>query len=111
MKKISAFILTALISESCLATGFHYCTGEITRIVTRSTGEGTQVSIEGMNGSAKIGYGGDSFSKMHDRQFSMLLSAQMAGKEVKLEFEDNSMSCEDDHNHVLIRFVNIDSQD
>ncbi|WP_444889973.1 hypothetical protein [Microbulbifer sp. DLAB2-AA] len=109
MRKLFAMIGLVLISQSSLAAGFHTCTGEVTRLVTRATGEGTQVNISGMNGSAKLGFGGDSYSKLHDRQFSMLLSAQMSGKKVKLEFEDNSISCSDDHDYVLIRYVSIDS--
>ncbi|WP_444930311.1 hypothetical protein ACJJIF_21615 [Microbulbifer sp. SSSA002] len=111
MKRILILAGLMLTSQASVAAGFHYCTGEVTRIVTRATTEDTKLAIKGMNGYAKLGFGGDSYDKMHDRQFSMLLSAQMSGKEVTLEFEDNSMDCDDDHNDILIRYVSINPSD
>ena len=107
MKKIILFLIVMLISPLGNATGFHYCTGKITTLITRATTEDSQVAIEGMNGRARLGYGGSSQIDMQKRQFSMLLSAQMAGKAVTLEFEDNSLTCSDNHLNMLIRFVQI----
>lgn len=98
-------IILMFAAQFSSAAGFHYCSGEITNLVTRASSEDTQVTIEGMNGWAMIGYGGAAQSDMHKRQFSMLLSAYMAGRSVNLEFEDNSLSCSNDHNEMLIRFV------
>ncbi|MCU7829576.1 MAG: hypothetical protein KZQ85_10965 [Candidatus Thiodiazotropha sp. (ex Myrtea sp. 'scaly one' KF741663)] len=67
------------------------------------------IRIAGMNGWAKVGYGGTSYSDMHDRQVSMLLAADMGGKPVRLEFEDSSLICSDSHDGVLIRYVQLEN--
>ncbi len=105
MRLCLLFIL--LLSGYANAAGYHACTGKILGIVTRASAEDTQVRIEGMNGYARLGFGGSSYSKMHDRQFTMLLSAYMADKPVTLEFLDNTKTCSDDHYGVLIRFVQL----
>jgi hypothetical protein len=100
-----SLVLLLFLSSSSFAAGFHYCNGKIIDLVTRASSEGTSVRIEGMNGFATVGFGGDAQSKMHDRQFSMLIAAYMAGKEVTLEFVDNTKTCTDDHNNVQLRYV------
>lgn len=89
------------------ASGFHYCTGQVIDIVTRASHEGTSVKIEGMNGFATLDFGDESYKELRDRQFSMLIAAQMAGKKVTLEFIDKNLTCADDHNNVPIRYVRI----
>ncbi|WP_153301832.1 hypothetical protein [Endozoicomonas arenosclerae] len=106
MRKITLTVLL-LVTQLSFAEGFHYCSGKITDIVTRATSEVTKVSIEGMTGWASLGYGGDQYKEMHDRQFSMLLSAYMAGKPVTLEFLDSSMSCDSNHDSMQIRYVRV----
>ena len=105
--KVVLFVLLMLASQSSFAAGFHYCSGKITNLVTRATPEDSWVMIEDMKGWAKLGYGGPEQTEMQKRQFSMLLSAYMAGKSVTLEFEDNALSCLDSHNSLLIRFVQL----
>lgn len=100
-------ILTLFFSGSSLGEGFHYCTGKVIDIVTRASDEGTKIRIEGMDGWAALGYGGESQKEMHDRQFSMLLSAYMAGTKVTLEFLDNTKTCSDDHHNVQFRYVRL----
>ena len=109
MRRIVLLLIAISVSPLSNASGFHYCTGKITTLITRATTEDSQVAIEGMTGRARLGYGGSSQIDMQNRQFSMLLSAQMAGKAVTLEFEDNSLTCSDDHQNMLIRFVQISS--
>jgi hypothetical protein len=94
-----------LLAPLSQAAGFHYCSGKITNLVTRATIENSQVMLEGMTGSAQLGYGGSTQSEMQQRQFSMLLAAYMAGKSVSLEFDDSSLSCASNHTGVLIRNV------
>lgn len=105
MKYLIALILLA--SANSFASGFHYCRGKITEVVTRATHHATSVEIDGMKGAATLGFGGASFEEMHERQFSMILSAFISGKEVTLEFLDNSISCADDHTDTPIRFVRL----
>ncbi|TVZ37650.1 hypothetical protein P886_1992 [Alteromonadaceae bacterium 2753L.S.0a.02] len=85
----------------------HYCTGKVLSIVTRASTEDTQVRIEGLNGMARLGFGGESFRYLHERQFATLLAASLAGKEVTLEFLNQDGNCSEDHNGELIRFVSI----
>lgn len=98
-----------LFSSPAHATdGFHYCEGKVLEIVTRASAEGTNVRIEGMYGWAKIGFGGSAEAEMHERQFSMLLSAYVADKTVILEFyADNQMTCTSNHDNLLIRYVRL----
>ena len=96
-----------LCSNFAFAGNFHYCTGLVTDLVTWGTSEGTSVRIEGLNGYAKLNFGGDAQSAMQDRQFSMLLSAYMANKEVILEFVDSTLTCNDSHNGASIRNVKL----
>lgn len=105
-KTITIF-LALLVPVSAYSADTHYCSGMVTDIITRATWENTQIRIEGMNGWARIGYGGDQNENMHDRQFSMLLSAYIAGKSVTLEFDDQTLSCSDDHDGTLIRYVRL----
>lgn len=94
-------------SVSVQAAGYHSCSGKIRNLTTRATSQGTQVELEGVSGKPEIGFGGSSQLDIHQRQFSMLLSAFMADKSVTLEFEDNTMSCSDSHNGLLIRYVRL----
>lgn len=106
--KYVLFITAMIFSQFSIASGFHYCTGKITNIVTRaSSAEGTQITLEGMTGYSQIGYGGNTLSSMHQRQFSMILSAAMTGKAVTLEFENDALTCASNHDGVLIRYVNL----
>jgi len=106
MKNLMFVVLVAA-SQITHASGFHYCAGKVTNLVTRASPEESQVTIEGMTGWARLGYGGTSQSEMHKRQFSMLLSAYMAGKSVTLEFEDSLLNCSDNHDDLLIRYVRL----
>jgi hypothetical protein len=67
-----------------------------------------------MLGWAQLDFGGDASEAMHQRQFSMLLAAYLAGKSVRLEFvsadvtdtnKDGEVACSDNHNGVGVRFV------
>jgi hypothetical protein len=110
MKHLYALIilcLTFLPFTRSIAGGFHTCEGEILNIVTRATPEDTQVSIKGMNGYARLGFGGDAFKNLHERQFSMLLAAHLAGRKVKLEFENSNLDCSYNHSGIKIRYVMI----
>lgn len=108
MKFISLilFVLGLVFQPSrSLAAGFHYCSGKVLKIVTRSTNEKTHIMVEGVNGWVWLNYGGVDQAEMHERQFAMLLAAYMSGSDVLLEFEDNSLSCADDHNGMRVRYV------
>jgi hypothetical protein len=111
MKSLKTIALTLSITSSTVfAAGFHTCEGKVLDLVTRATPEMTDVSISGMRGWAKLRYGGDNVMDMRDRQFSMLLAAQLANKPVILEFEDSNLTCSDDHRGMLIRYVRIKTQ-
>jgi len=107
MTKCVCATILMLLAPLSQAAGFHYCSGKITNLVTRSTIENTRVMLEGMTGSAQLGYGGSTQSDMQQRQFSMLLAAYLAGKSVTLEFDDSSLSCANNHDTVLIRYVSL----
>ena len=110
---MNKIVLTALLGVSAFfaqadtanATGTHYCWGKVTAIVTRASSEGTQVTIENMNGFARIGFGGELQSEMHKRQLAMLMLAQSLERPVQLEFLDSTIPCTADHNGALIRYV------
>lgn len=76
------FLLASVLlsASSAYAAGFHYCTGKVEELVTRASSEDTQVRIAGMSGWAQLGYGGQTFSTMHQRQFSTLLAVINSGK-------------------------------
>jgi len=107
--KRTVFFALLLASQCSVAAGFHYCTGKVTSLITRSSVEESTVGLEGMTGGAKIGYGGSGYTEMQKRQFSMLLAAYTAGKPVTLEFEDSAMTCASNHEGVLLRFVMLKS--
>jgi hypothetical protein len=106
-KHVVTIIVFLLCSNIATAGGYHYCTGMVKDLVTRGTNENTQVLIEGMNGWARIGYGGESYSDMQDRQFSMLLAAYLAGRPVTVEFDSSTLNCASDHTGMLIRYVRV----
>jgi hypothetical protein len=106
-KNMLVLILFLLSSGFSIAGDVHACKGKITSIVTRATSEDTQVTIEGLNGYARIGFGGATYRHLHDRQFAMLLAASMSNTEVSLEFLDASGKCTDKHVASLIRYVAI----
>lgn len=110
MKRLMQCVAAASIMFStnvAFGAGYHYCSGMVKDLITRGTHEDTQVLIEGMNGWARIGYGGEAYSDMQERQFAMLLAAYMAGKKVTVEFDDNSLNCTNDHTAMLIRYVRL----
>lgn len=113
-KKIAQLFSLPVIAIVCCYSAeayadFHYCTGEVVDMVTRGSDEGTAVKIDGLNNFAVLGYGGESYKDMHERQFSMLLSALMSNTKVTLEFvnKDGVTSCSDDHKGVFVRYVRI----
>jgi hypothetical protein len=108
MKRTLLTLLLLTAAQSTFAGGFHQCTGKITKLVTRATGEGTQLTMQGLNGAPRVGFGGSAQSDKHERQFSMLLAAHLAGRPVRLEFEDSSLDCSSNHNGILIRYVMIE---
>jgi hypothetical protein len=63
-----------------------------------------------MNGWAILNFGDASMQEMRERQFRMLLPAQLAEKNVVLEFLGGGISCSDPHTGIPIRYVRIKSQ-
>jgi len=102
-------ICILFLNNTASAAGFHYCTGKVIDIVTRATTENTSIRIDNMNGWATMGYGGNTQTviDMQKRQFAMLLSANLTGRVVQLEFENtpNISTCDVDHAGMLIRYV------
>ena len=105
MKRVIFGFLLSGMGLDASAAGFHYCTGKITSLITRASPEESQVTLEGMNGGAQLGYGGGTYAEMQKRQFSMLLATYMAGKPVTLELDDSSLNCQSNHAGLLVRFV------
>ncbi len=105
MKRAFIVVLVALFTPFSFAGNTHACKGKVVSIVTRASFEDTQVVIEGLSGAARLGYGGDQYRHLHERQFATLLAAYMAEKPVILEFLDSTGTCSDDHNGTLIRYV------
>ena len=107
MKNVIYLVIVLLISGKSMAGNTYACTGKVLTIVTRASSEDTQIKIEGLTGMPRLGFGGDQYRHLHERQFATLLAAYMAGKSVTLEFLGSGISCSEDHQGVLIRYVAI----
>lgn len=95
------------------ANSYEYCSGEINRIVTRDTYEGTEVQLVingGLSGYARIG-DGNGYSDHEKIQIALLTSAFMTDRIANLELvveEGQSFeSCTDFTRGVKVRNVNL----
>lgn len=87
-----------------------YCYGKVKQIITRDSAEATEVALESSEGTSGYARIGDStgYSDQQRAQLSMLISAYMAGKEVKLELNTKGFSFENCTNFergIPVRFV------